>query len=169
MPAPELSVDQARFAAVMKALKSETDGKELRKELNATLKGIAEPAVGRAKAAAMALPSSPGPRMEGGGLRQAIASQIKPEIRASGRDTGVRIRVKNKNMPRGFKWAAKRFNDTKSWRHPLFGNRDVWIEQSSGDPNWFDREVMQDKEAYEAQIMDAIEAMADRIARRAGN
>lgn len=168
MPGPQLSVDQQRIADISRALKQETDGKALRKELMRDLKQVVDPGVGRVKGAVLALPTTGAGQTEGGGLRQAIAQQVKPEVKLSGRYTGVNVKVRGRNMPRGFRFAARRLNSPNVWRHKVFG-RDVWVEQSGIDPGWFEREIQKDGDEYQARVLSIIESMADRIASRAGS
>lgn len=166
--AVQLTADQQQIAQVMAALKSEADGKALRREIGKRMRLIVEPAVGRAKNSVLALPSKgTSAGKQGGSLRQSIATRIKAETRAQGRDTGVAIRVKGTGTSRNFRLAGRRLNQRRTWRHPVFGNREIWVEVTNRNPGWFDEEVSKDRDQYRNEILAAVEEMAERIARRA--
>lgn len=152
------------LAALGKAMRAEEDGKQLRRDLVRELKEIISPIVSDARAAATGMPSA-GLEHDGEPLRSAIARRIVGEVRFAGKATGIRIRSKRKGMPRGFEHAPKRMNARGGWRHPVFGNKEVWVTQV-GAPNWFD-DVMRDQrpEARE-KCLAAMEAMARRIKMR---
>jgi hypothetical protein len=73
---------------------------------------------------------------------------------------------KTRNV-RGFPNAPKRTNRAGGWRHPVFGNREVWITQH-GKVDWFDRSFQGREGHYKAAVEAAMENMARRIADRAG-
>src|SRR4051812_7007444 len=74
----------------------------------------------------------------GPALKSAIARRIRPEVRISGKFPGAKIKAFKTPNVRGFANAAKRTNRSSGWRHPVYGNREVWIQQH-GPLKWFDR------------------------------
>lgn len=143
------------------ALRAEEDGKALRKELSANLRDALKPAAADAKAGIMSMPAQ---RTAAPGLRSSIARRIRPEVRLSGRSTGARVKAK-KIKVRGFTNAPKRTQSAKGWRRRVYGS-DNWVTQH-GKVDWFDRAMDGKKDRYAAGVKEAMDAMADRIARRA--
>lgn len=158
-----VSVDQQGFAEVFRAIRAETDGKELRKELSANLRNAARPVVTDLKAAAQALPSQGLPHAQGMPLRQAIARSIGTDLRTTGKAAGIRLRAKATPNVRGFRYAARAMNKG-SFRHRVFG-RDVWVTQT-GQPRWFDNVTARNREPFRDAVLSAVEDMRDRIATR---
>lgn len=164
--AVEVKVDASDLQRFGRVLRQEADGKGLRRDLIREMRAAARPAVTSAKAAAVAIPSHGGPR-EGAPLRQSVAQQVRSQIRLSGRSTGVQIKVKKRNMPRGFKNAPQRLNRAQGWRHPVYGRRNnPWVTQTSGRPDWFDSTLRKQRDAVRARVHDAMERMAARLAAR---
>lgn len=165
MGAIELSVDQRAVQRVRRALREEEDGKTLRKELVADLKKAVAPGVSAVASRLSgipnhsATPSSPA-------LGSYLASRVKPQVRLSGRSTGVAVRIGQTPNLRGFKNAARWLN-RKSWRHKVFGNPEVWVTQQSPMPGYFDDTLSRGKDDYRKAVVQALEAMARRIAGRA--
>lgn len=157
-----LSVDQRALADVARLLRSETDGKTLRKELVKTLRATAEPAIRDAKASIQAMPSHG--LSQGVPLRQEIAKRIKPVVRTSGARTGVSIRVGRTPNVRGFTHAARRLNKPQ-FRHKVYG-RDVWVVQR-GKPGWFDDPIQARKPEFRDDVIAVVQRLAHELAIRA--
>lgn len=147
------------------ALKAEADGKELRKELAKNLREALKPAAVQAKSGIMAMSSaglgtSPG-------LRSSIAKKIRPEVKLGGMWTGARVKAKKTPGLRGFANAPKRTNRRSGgWRTLTYGH-EPWRTQI-GRHQWFDRAMDGYQDRYKEAIREAMQAMADRIASRAG-
>lgn len=151
--------------ALVRAIRAEEDGKQLRKDLAKNMREALKPGAAEAKSSIMAM-SSAGLRTAPA-LRSSIARKIRPEVKLGGRWSGARVKAfKTKNV-RGFPNAPKRTNRAGGWRHPVFGNRDVWVQQQ-GKVDWFDRAFQGRESAYKAAVEQAMEDMARRIANRAG-
>ncbi|MCK2242144.1 MULTISPECIES: hypothetical protein [unclassified Crossiella] len=72
----------------------------------------------------------------GSGLRASVSRAIRTHIRASGRPTAaVRIKVERNLMPPDQRKLPGHM-EKGSWRHPVFGNQQNWVAQTS-TPNWF--------------------------------
>lgn len=160
----ELTVDQQAVQRVVRALKAEEDGKTLRKELTVELKSAVGPGVSKVQGKLRAIPH-PSRTRSSPPLGSYLASRVKPQIRLSGRSTGVAVRMAQTPAIRGFKMAARRLN-RKSWRHRVFG-RDVWVTQQSPIPGYFDDTLQEGKPQYRAAVIRALESMARRVARSA--
>lgn len=152
------------LAALVRAIRAEEDGKELRKELAANMRNALKPGAQEAKSSIMAM-SSAGLRTSPA-LRASVARKIRPEVKLGGRWSGARVKAfKTKNV-RNFPNAPKRLNRAGGWRHPVYGNREVWVQQH-GKVDWFDRAFQGRESHYKAAVEQAMEAMARRIADRA--
>ncbi|MFD6024561.1 hypothetical protein [Streptomyces griseoluteus] len=153
------------LAALVAAIRREADGKQLRKELARNLRDVLKPAAAEAKSGIMAMSSAGLPTAPA--LRSTIARRIRPEVKLGGRWSGARVKAfKTKNL-RGFPNAPKRTNRAGGWRHPVWGNREVWIQQH-GKIDWFDHAFAGREGHYKAAVEAAMENMARRIADRAG-
>lgn len=160
----EMEVDAEALRALGRALKSEADGKELRKDLIKNLKKPLVPAVQKIKSSILAMPSSGG--SAGESLRRGVAKRIRAEAKLSGRNAGVRVRARKTPTVRGFRDAPKRLNSRKGWRHPVFGNRNLWVTQI-GRPGFFDDPLNERKPELRRAVLEAMEDTARRIASKA--
>lgn len=160
----ELSFEQQGLQALGRAVRAEADGKQLRKELANNLKESLEPIQEQARSNLMSVGSAG--LTQGAPLRSTILNQMKAEARLSGRSTGARLRVRRRGMPRGFVNAPKALNSPKGWRPQVYG-RDVSVNQVATPTEWFDRAHRDHHDQAADAAMEAIEAMAQRIADRA--
>ncbi|MET7514073.1 hypothetical protein ABZS88_11435 [Streptomyces sp. NPDC005480] len=153
------------LAALVRAIRAEEDGKDLRKDLAKNMRDALKPGAAQAKSSIMAMVSTG--RQAQPALRSAIARKIRPEVKLGGRWSGARVKAfKTKNV-RGFPNAPKRTNRASGWRHPVYGNRDNWAHQR-GKIEWFDRAFRGREGIYKQAVEQAMEDMARRIASRAG-
>lgn len=128
-------VDSGDLKAISKALRHHADGKRLRKELTDELRAAARPLVPKVKAAWLAAPEFQGRRGRGRAaqpdLRKRLADATWLQVRLTGKEAGVRIRSDGRRMPDrmkalpGYAEGIRR----RPWRHPVYGNRDVWVNQ----------------------------------------
>lgn len=121
---------------VHERLRSAADAKRLRRELVAALRRAAKPAATAAKQAARNLPDNP-TAPASTGLRRRMASSIGVQVRG-GRNAAVKVRMSRARL--GEQAGAARSTNRGRWRHPVFGDRDVWVQQESR-PGWFDKAV----------------------------
>ncbi|WP_460067393.1 hypothetical protein [Streptomyces sp. YKOK-I1] len=153
------------LVALTRAIRAEEDGKALRKELAANMREALKPGAAEAKSSIMAMSSAGLPTAPA--LRSSVARKIRPEVKLGGRWSGARVKAfKTKNV-RNFPNAPRRLNRARGWRHPVFGNREVWVQQH-GKVDWFDRSFQGREGTYKAAVEAAMENMARRIAARAG-
>lgn len=157
----ELSVEQQTIAQAAKILRGFEDGKELRKGLLKAMRDTMEPVTQEIQSNLMAMGGSFGDTPS---LRSEVARQLKVESRASGRNTGVRIRVKRTQGVREFANAPKRINSRTGWRRRVFGT-DVWVHQT-GAPGFFDDPIRDRREEAKQAVMAEVRALAQIIADR---
>ncbi|MCI0689692.1 MAG: hypothetical protein L0Y54_21020 [Sporichthyaceae bacterium] len=118
--------DGGALRDLSKALKTLGDGKQIRAELTKTLRGEVTPIVGAVQAAYRANPSRTGK----GRLRPALAKATRAEVRTAGKRAGVRVIVDGRRMPSGMGRIPQYYEGVlPRWRHPVFGNPDVWVAQ----------------------------------------
>ncbi|MEU0809514.1 hypothetical protein [Streptomyces sp. NPDC005970] len=159
----DVRVTHEGLDALVRAIREEEDGKELRKELAKNMREALKPAAVQAKSGIMSMSSaglSTGPA-----LRSQIAKKIRPEVKLGGRWTGARVKARKIPAIRGFANAPKRTQAAAGWRTQSWGNG-TWRVQH-GKVGWFDRALEGDVSRYRAAVLAAMEAMARRIADRA--
>lgn len=157
-------VDGQALKRVSMALAQEADGKQLKRDLAKNIRKSLAPAVAEARAGILSMPSK-GLPVEGQPLRAAISRRIRAQAKLSGRYPGARVHVTKKGMPRGFELAARRTNRRKGWRHPVFGNTEVWAQQT-GQPDWFDGPMRRGRSGYRRAVIAAMSEAARRITRK---
>lgn len=140
------------FLALSKALKA-AGRTEMRKTLHKGMKDAVKPLVPKARESAReSLPKT-------GGLNKLVASaSIRPQVRTGRNAYGVRIVVGSK--------PGARSTNRGVIRHPVFGNREEWVEQkvSSG---WFDDVMEAGVPAVRADVEAALARVVDDIIRGA--
>lgn len=169
-----VEVDRTDMRLLLRALRDEADGKEMRRDLVRGLRVAVEPAAAAARASILSMGvhgrSHPTP-----GLRASVARATKVSVRTGRNRPGVVVRVKKTKTVRGFDNAPKRLNSKKGWRHPVPVPRrerealeaaglpvePAWVTQM-GKPGWFDEPM---KAAAPAAIA-AAELTLDNVARR---
>ncbi|HEX4812252.1 MAG TPA: hypothetical protein VFV66_05815 [Nonomuraea sp.] len=158
-----LELTPQNLRQISRALRAEEDGKELRKELTRNMREALKPGAAQAKAGIMSMASA---TPHGGpALKSSIARKIRPEVRISGRFPGAKIKAFKTPSLRGFAQAAKRTNRSSGWRHPVYGNREVWVQQH-GKTKWFDHAFEGQRDHYKQAVESALSDMAERIASR---
>lgn len=126
--------------------------KDLRRDLYRGIQRATKPLKERAKDAARSkLPKR-------GGLNEFVAaSKFATKTRGSGANVGVRIT------------AAKAGHDVRSidrgrLRHPVFGNRSVWVNQSV-EPGWFSETIDDGAPVVRGELIEVIRDVARRLSR----
>jgi hypothetical protein len=161
--AARMEVSSPDLADLALAIRLEENGAVMRRELLRNLRAAVKPAVTEAKSSIMSMPSG-GLRQQGGSLRLAIARQVTTEVSLTTKRAKVRVKVRKRNMPRGFVNAPKATQLAKGWRHPVIGT-DRWVSQI-GKPGWFDHPLGSRRAQYRAAVQAAMQQTANRIARR---
>jgi hypothetical protein len=138
--AENFQINDKEFVAFYKAV-AKVDP-ELKKALRKTMTALAKPIVADVKAAELSIPAqggqAAGTRKKKGetlGLRASLANATKSDINATGRGAVVHIRVSSSKFmaasgrPRSIPYYMEGRRKRK-WRHPVFGNKENWVEQS---------------------------------------
>jgi hypothetical protein len=150
MPASiSLTTDQVKLRRIQAQLK-EAGSRGLVRELNKALKSAAEPIAVDERVAALALPSK---GKDSNGLRQGIADGVHVIVSRSKTSPGVRILSRAK---------LARASNRRSWRHPVFGNRNVWVVETLS-PGWWPATARRHKAAVTRQIHEALNLVAKQI------
>jgi hypothetical protein len=103
------------------------DSREVTKRFRKELRAAATPLVPVVRASIQSIPSRTGD----GSLRAAMSKAVRVEVRTTGRQAGIAIRVDGRKMPAHMKSLPSMVEGKKRWRHPVFGNRQVWVQQPS--------------------------------------
>jgi hypothetical protein len=159
----ELDSDIKKKMAVLKrAMGEAADGKILKRELSKRLRSLMTPMVAQQKTRVMRLPSKghPGPSM-----RAAIARQTKAATRWSGNSMGVQIIQRGRGMPRNFDYAGRAFNRSEGWHPTNLGGESV--HQEIRPAKWFDDVTDGARPRVGREVLEALDATADKIAARA--
>lgn len=137
------------FYAFSKALKA-AGRADLRKELNKALRDASKPLIRQVKAAARAeLPKR-------GGLAETVArSPIRAQVRTGATTAGVRITARGQGL---------RGTNRGVVRHPVFGNREIFVEQEVNG-GWFDDTLRAGAPTVRPHLEAAIEAVAEKVVR----
>lgn len=141
------------FLRLSKALKEAGRG-DLRKELTAGLKAAAKPLIAKSRQEAkQRLPHR-------GGLADRVArAPQRVQVRTAMQTAGVRIVV-------GKSKSGARAANEGLVRHPVFGNRSVWVTQKVKS-GWFDEPMKAGAPEVRPELEAAIERIARKIVREA--
>lgn len=103
------------------------DDKELKKRFRKELRKAAAPLVPKVRSSIRSIPSNRAYSPDG--LRGALSRATRLEVKTAGKQAGVAIRVDGRKMPAHMKSLPSMVEGKKRWRHPVFGNREVWVNQ----------------------------------------
>lgn len=137
---------------LVKAVRRSADAKALRKEMYSGLNRVSKKMRGQMKEVIpAALP-------QGGGLAGLVQSTTRSRATAkSGRWAGVSIRFTNSAHD-------IRTLTGKRLRHPVYGNRERWVEQRKGvHPGVFMGKFEQQKPAVKRAILDVMNEVARKV------
>lgn len=159
-----VEVTQDELRDLIRVMRAEADGRQLRAELAKTLRGELKPHADRARNGALSIPS--GGSATSPKLRPAIAKSLQPRVNMTMKGAGASIRARRTPRVRDFANAPKRTNSRQGWRTQSWGNG-TWRNQV-GKIGWFD-DAMENvgPEATQA-IRRIVDEMAHRIAQRTG-
>lgn len=93
------------------------------------------------------------------GLRATIARATKLQITAK----GVRFVVQSSQLPEDQRSLPRHLDSAKGWRHPVFGDRDVWVSQK-GRP-YFAVTIKKKAPAFRQAIVGAMETIRQQLER----
>lgn len=158
----EISVDMSSLKRVVVAIEAEEGSGKLKRDLGEKLRAAVRPAAEESKRSLLSMHSA-GLSHGGESLRADVARRVSVSARLAGGDPGVRVKV-GWGGPRGFYTAARRLNRAAGWRHPVYGDREIWVHQT-GKPEWFEAPLRAHRDDYRDAVLSAMRDMAERIAR----
>lgn len=115
------------------------DDKELLKRFRRELRSAARPLVPAVRASIRQIPSKR--PYTAAGLRGQMSRATALEVKTTGRQAAIIIRVDGRKMPAGMRSVQSYMEGERPyhrWRHPVFGH-DVWVQQK---PNPYFYRVM---------------------------
>lgn len=120
-----------RLAAAMK-----TADKELRANLRKQFREAARPVVEATRNAILTSPSK-----HDGTLREEAAKTVAAQVLMSAKQVQLNIVSRGSRMPEGKQTLNGYLNDSKRWKHPVYGHRKTWVHQRSHAEGWFDKTI----------------------------
>jgi hypothetical protein len=104
------------------------DDREVLKRFRKELRQAARPLVPMVRASIRQIPSTR--PYSADGLRGQLSKATRTEVKTAGRQAAVAIRVDGRKMPNRSRSVQAYMEGTKApWRHPVFGNTEVWVRQ----------------------------------------
>jgi hypothetical protein len=94
-------------------------------------------------------------------LRANVAAATTLEVRLTGDDPAVRVKVANARMPASQKRMHLKLNKDSGWRHPVLGNRHAWAKQQG--ENWFEPTGQRHVEDFTRESVQALDRVAAKI------
>lgn len=94
-------------------------------------------------------------------LREQIAAAAGSSVAASDKQVSLAFRVRAGNLPPSQRKLPRRWDKPGGWRHPVFGNRDVWVPQV-GHP-YFRTTVTKNREQVTSAVVSAMTVAAEKI------
>ena len=136
-------------AAQLKRL--DGDNRDLRRDLYRGLNRAVKPLIADTRESAeRKLPRR-------GGLARRVAAAKMSSRRRTGKNPGIAVVAKGMDQLRGM--------DQGTVRHPVYGNRNVWVTQSIS-PGWFSEPVRAGADEARTEISRVLDEIAREIARR---
>lgn len=126
-------------------------------KLRKGLREAAKPAAEDAKQRVLALPVR---GVKHSGLRGRVARGVGIQA-GVGRGLGVRI-VTGMRDPQQRK-LPEYLDDKRGWRHPVYGNRHVWVHQSTGG-SWFRETIAEHRPQIERDVTQVLDDAAETVA-----
>ena len=123
------------------------------KELGNALNQATKPIIAKVRRAAFAIPAYGAKHT---GLRGRLAAGVKANVIGQNATIVAEAAPGEEGLPRGFD------NGPKGFRHPVYGNREVWVQQRGF--SWFREPIAEEGDAVERQLTNVLEEMAQNIA-----
>lgn len=139
------------WKTVRAALNREESSAE--RKLTRQLEQAAGPIIAKVQREALALPAHGAKHT---GLRGRLAAGVRLQQRGSSVRIVATAAPDETALPRGMD------NGVKGWRHPVYGNREVWVQQRGG--SWFRAPIAEEGDTIERKLTNVLEQMADNIA-----
>lgn len=96
-----------------------------------------------------------------GSLREQIAAASGSSVSASDKKVALAFRVRAGNLPPSQRKLPRRWDLPGGWRHPVFGNREVWVSQI-GHP-YFRTTVTNNRGQVTSAVVAAMAVAAEKI------
>lgn len=96
------------------------------------------------------------------GLRTRVARSLALEIKTAGQPR-VRFVAKPEKMPTDERNMPRNLDSPKGWRHPVYGNREMWVAQMGG--SWFWPPIKRGLRTFRRRLDEAITATVEKIER----
>lgn len=97
----------------------------------------------------------------GSGLRQTIAAANRVSVSTAKTGVNVTFAMKSSVLPPAQRKLGRKWNQGKGWRHPVFGNTNVWAAQV-GKP-YFDKVIRKNTDVLAGGARAAMQAAAESI------
>lgn len=94
-------------------------------------------------------------------LRNQIAGATGSSVSASDKQVALAFRVRAGNLPPSQRKLPRRWDLPGGWRHPVFGNRNVWVQQV-GNP-YFRTTIAASRDEVTTGVVTAMTAAAEKI------
>lgn len=95
------------------------------------------------------------------GLRQTIAAANRVSVSTAKTGVNVTFTMKSSTLPPDQRKLGRKWNSAKGWRHPVFGNTNVWVTQV-GKP-YFDKVIRKNTDVLAGGARAAMQAAAESI------
>ena len=171
MAQPQVTYDSEAFVQFYKALAAVDP--DLKKALRKRLMTAAKPVVQEVKQAALAIPASrevAGTRKKKGaalGLRASLAAAAKADFNGTRKGAVVHIRISTTRFmavsgerPRTLPYYVEQ-RRKRPWRHPVFGNKEVWVQQQGH--KFLMPTVIAHKEKFIGEVKNAVDDALNQI------
>ncbi len=120
----EYRIDAREFSALLRNVKA-FDNK-LAKAIRKELREAAKPAIADVRSEVRSLPT----KGRSSGVRDAVAAGVGLRVSTAVKGGAVTITASSRRLPAKHK-AMNRLLNKRSWRHPVFGDRNTWAVQTS--------------------------------------
>lgn len=95
----------------------------------------------------------------GGGLRETTANATRLQQTTN----GVRFTVNSSKLPEDQRNLPRHLDAEDGWRHPVFGNRHLWVAQK-GKP-WFATTIQKRAPKFRQAVLEAVDKINDELER----
>lgn len=94
-------------------------------------------------------------------LRESIAAASGSSVSAGARKVELAFKVRASQLPPSQRKLPRRWDQENGWRHPVYGNRNVWVTQR-GHP-YFRKTIFRSTDVIRAGVVTAMSTAAERI------
>jgi hypothetical protein len=94
-------------------------------------------------------------------LRESIAGASGSAVSAGARKVELAFKVRASQLPASQRKLPRRWDQENGWRHPVFGNRNVWVTQR-GHP-YFRKTIFRSRDEVTSGVVTAMSTAAERI------